>query len=562
MSTTFTAPFRLSPILMIVSLGLLSACGSNSASDSASALGGRGRVKVPPAKITDPSTTGGSTTTTTTTPTPTSPAVSSSGYDGSSGAGVDANGFASLPLRSGAQRYFVSSASGSDGNGCAGAQRPSTPLRSIAAAVTCVQDGNGDQILVAQGQSYAERLPTLWSKAGYSLIYPTVIQSYDPADPLNEASYGHAAGGSRPVLTGDMAGQNFIMGVKGQGFIALRGLDINPGNLSNQVVNMIDAGSGILIENNIFRYTELNFDKHISPIAAHWIVRNNAIYGGWNADMSTHAQGIYADGCDSMTIEDNVLWHNGWKVGATRDDPTGGTTIFRHAIYQQTSTDAITRRNLIVDGAADGGSHRGNSTITENVYIDNPIAIGAGGGPAYNTDRPNGVDLQVSYNAILGDADINSANPRGWGIATVNGQSGSSSHHNLIARSYKPSGNPGFDTVANFNQPSYMYYHDNVMYQWTSSPSSHVESGAYLSQVHPSFDNNIWDDPTFGTNRNVSSATFPNPYTLAQLYALLGFASKQSWIDYAITHPEEHPARAARTLLFAGYGLPSSLTAT
>ena len=428
-------------------------------------------------------------------------------------------------------------------------------MRTIAAAVACVQNGNGDQVLIAEGTTYGERLPTLWGKAGNSLLYPTVIESYDPTDALNEAKYGRATSG-RPVITGNNAGQNFIMGVKGQGYVAVRGLDINPGNNSGQAISMVDVGDGILIENNILRYTGLQFTIFTSPQAHHWIVRGNAIYGSYTTDGGTSTvHGLYADGTDTLTVEDNVFWHNAWKIGASRDDPDNGPTMFGHPIYQQTSTDAVVRRNLIADGAADGGSYRGNATVTENVLIDDPIAIGAGGGTIYNTDRPNGVNLQVAYNAILGSADLNSTSPRQWGISSENGAQGSSFHNNLIARAANPGGNPTYATDAPYPQPSYMDYHDNVSYLW-SLPGQVSNIGPHnVSNVFATFENNVWDGPASGSNSNIASHSLPNPYTIDQLSAALGFSGKQAWIDYAINHPETHPARNARSLLFAGYGL-------
>jgi hypothetical protein len=96
---------------------------------------------------------------------------------------VDSAGFADLPLRSGAHRFFVNSTSGSDANGCS--SDPARPLRTITAAIACVTDKSGDQVLLAEGSRYAEGIPWLANKSGYSAQYPTVIQSYDPADPMN-----------------------------------------------------------------------------------------------------------------------------------------------------------------------------------------------------------------------------------------------------------------------------------------------------------------------------------------------------------------------------------------
>jgi hypothetical protein len=494
-----------------------------------------------------------------------SPAV----YDTSVGVAVDPDGYASLPLRVGAHRYFVSSATGSDANGCSGAQQPSTPLATIAAAKACIPVGGneGDQILIAQDTRYAEGLSNMMDQMGYSAQYPTVIESYDPADPLNEALYGRAANGHRPVINtgGNYQGITCYCGNTpnvSNNFIAIRGLDFNPGDQPGMDVGFIGPSSYVLIENNVFRYTSLTFDNGgpSVPRSAHLVVRMNSFYGEWHA--TAHAQGIFDSGTDGVTVEDNVFWHNGWRLGVTRDEPvaTGGPTIFRHPVYaQNTSTAIIYRRNLVIEAAADGGHLLGDTAVTDNVIIDCPIAVDISGGVSYDTVRPDGVDYQVSGNAIMGAEDLTSSDPRGFGITSRNGAPGSSAHHNLLVHATNASGGNRipFDTTAGFGKPSYMDYHDNVSYLRARSGGSTFEAndGATGSVVHASYTNNVWDDPASGTNRNVGSASFPHPYTAAELYTALGFADRQAFIDDAIEHPEAHPARRARALLFAGYGM-------
>jgi hypothetical protein len=477
------------------------------------------------------------------------------------GTSVDADGFAQLPLRSGAHRYFVNSASGSDSNGCSSAQAPATPLKTIGAGIACVQAGSGDQVLIAEGTRYAEAIPWLAFKGGNSPQYPTVIESYDPADPANDAKYGRGdQRGARPVLTvsqGQVSNGTFAN-------IAIRGLDFNPGNNPDQGFAIVGHGSYILIENNLFRYTGLGYDstdaQSTTPTASHVIVRNNSFYGQWSTGGRTG--GFYLAGIDSPTIEDNVFWHCGWKIGASRDDDpaVGGATVFSHSYYIQTnSTNAIVRRNLSADGAGDGGIARGDSIFTENLFIDNPAAIGVGGGPSYNIDRPNGVTFEVSYNAIIGDADVNSTHPLGWAINTTNGKSGSRVHNNLIVRSRSPIGPgvSGFSNNAAFDMPSYAQYDHNLMYQWVASNGQVYwpSCGNFPTQCHTSYDYNVWDGTVQGTNTNSASTSFATPYTAAQLYAALGFADKTAFINYAIEHPEAHIQRNARSLLFTGYGM-------
>ena len=118
-------------------------------------------------------------------------------------------------------------------------------------------------------------------------------------------------------------------------------------------------------------------------------------------------------------------------------------------------------------------------------------------------------------------------------------------------------GGTAFLTSAIEPQPSYMDYTNNVVYSWSTPGQTHYDGAAdpYQGQAHATYNNNIWDDPTSGTNTNNGGVSFANAYTAAQLYAALAYTDKQSFVTYAITHPEAHIQRTARALLFAGYGL-------
>ena len=474
---------------------------------------------------------------------------------------MDSAGFANLPLRSGAHRYFVNSAIGSDANGCGGAQSAAKPLKSIDAGKACLALGNGDQLLIAEETSYSEGLTNLQGQMGYSAQYPTVIQSYDPADPTNEAKYGHAGQGRRPVVNtgGTNSQQLSCCGSNANQFLAIRGLDFNPGDKPDMNVQFVSTANYILIENNIFRYTGLGFDIGASPRAAHHVIRHNSFYGMWSP--SAHVGGIYDAGTDGLVVEDNVFWHVGWKLGVSRDaDVTqGGPTVFRHPVYAQTNDNGIlVRRNLFMDGAADGGSLRGGAiTFTENVSIDNPVGVGVGGGVNYNVENPNGVDIEVSYNAFLGDADLNSTNPRGMAIVAANGRQGSSAHHNLIARSRDVNAVnvTAFHTQSDYaDKPSYMSYDYNLVYQWAAASQVYGIGGAAGAEF-PTYNNNVWDALTSGTNANIGSKSFPNPLTSPQLFGALGCTDKAGCATQMIENPELGWGIKARALLWQGYGM-------
>jgi hypothetical protein len=509
------------------------------------------------------------------TPTPTSTSITAVTYDTSIGNGVDAAGFADLPLRLGAKRFYVNSSTGSDGNGCGGAQSPSSPLATIKAAVACVVDGEGDQVMVAEGTRYPLGLAYIGDKGGYSPQYPFVIQSYDPADPTNEAKFGRASG-DRPVInnTGsDSTSGGFIQGGTARQYRAIRGLEFNPGNVADAGLRVFRSNVGtpdyLLFENDIFAYSFLvvQFNNAASR-AQHIVIRNSSFYGEWGNSLGDHQQGIYAAFIDGLIVEDCVFWHNGWNVNATRaSDPTvGGPTMFNHPIYAQDDTrNTIVRRNVFIDSATDGSGLKGGATYTQNLSLDNPIGVVFGGGDDYSTAAPNGINIQASYNAILGGGGINT-NPMDWGIETVNGAPGSLVHHNVLARSSAMAGyglmadDPA--DVSGVSLPNYVTFDHNTTYQWSKSGNIQAlhlsSSGGLISNIHATYTGNLWDDLTSGANVNNAGHVFPNAYTETSLLATLGYSDHASFVNDLIRNPEKHVQRQAVLLMLNGYGVDTS----
>jgi hypothetical protein len=502
------------------------------------------------------------------TPTPSAPPLAPAGfYDDAIGAGVDVEGFARLPLRAGAKRYFVNSSTGSDSNSCVAAESPSTPRRTIPSALECVKAGTwaggpgegpgaGDQLLVAEGTTYSAFIPTggLDLRFGHSAMYPTVIQSYDPADALNENKYGRAKGNRRPVITEAgikaMTNWNFA---PNSAFYVVRGFDFNPGDTPNNVISWAGGSDHILMENNIFRYTVVAMNGPAEMKYRH-ILRHNAFYGAW--DTQARAGGFYDDNATDITIENNIFVHSGWRPGFSRDTPyaEGGPTIFNHGVYLQNDTRrAVARRNVTTDSSATGLMMRGDAKIYHNVAIDEPIGFIGGTGNDYNVKAPNGVDIEIFENLVLGDADISTVNPRGQAIITGNGKPGSYVRKNLILHSRNPTAVNvfAFQNKAEFNQPSHILYDNNLVYRYSARLST-VE--AFPAQIFSDFQNNVWDAATLGTNTNHTGMNFPNAVVASDVYSHLGCGAKASCVAQMVENPDQNWADRIRSFVFAGYG--------
>lgn len=470
-------------------------------------------------------------------------------FDQSIGNGVDQNGHTDLPLRVGAHAYYLNASTGSDANSCTAAQSASTPKATVASVMSCVTDGAGDHVEIAEGTTYTSAPPDFsFMSGGFSLLYPAVAESYDVTDPTNNAKHGTANGSGSHARPSFSSGLQMIGG--GQQYVAIRGLDINPGNVSGNHYQVTAIGSGWLLENNLFRYTGIALETDGGPVATHFIVRGNAIYGAWGG-----GDGAYLEGGWGTTVEDNVFYHNGWKIGGLgRDDATQGPTNQTHIVYQQHTTKALLRRNLYADGPADCGSHRDDTISQGNVHLYCPISVAAGGGVGALYASPWGDALDVSANAVLDGINLNSTTLYGWGLATSNGASISLARYNVFAHN-DTTGNESLLLFSNNDgEQSYMKFDHNRAYQWTRAGHSYQASGA-PSDDHPTTTNNVWDDNASGSNVNVSSVTFPNPaLDTPALASGAGYASYAAMMQYAIDHPEAHIQRGLYSTIMAAYG--------
>ena len=220
-----------------------------------------------------------------------------------------------------------------------------------------------------------------------------------------------------------------------------------------------------------------------------------------------------------------------------------GPDIYKQGLYMSWgSTDqSICRRCVIVDNSASGLSGRGNLLAYHNVLIDNPVQMVAGGSVnsgtgGYSTENPTGVDFNYHHNLLMGGADINAATIRGQGVSTQNGRKGSGCRYNLFVNN--PNYVQGvayiFASAASYNQPSYCDYTGNYAYAYWQS----LENAAMTNKTFPAQLLTTYNSGTVSPNSNVVSAT--SPVTNAQVYAKLGYASKDALASAMIAAPERN----------------------
>lgn len=519
-------------------------------------------------------------------PPPPPPPPPSVTYSTLMGTGVDSIGYALLPLRASAVAFYVNPGAGNDAND---GLTHATALNTMAAAKAKVVNNRGDHILVREGSTTSETPPQLVGLNGFSPQYPLTIESYNPAAPTDQTYWGRGyQRGARPKLTGTagwaITPQSGV--VNPPNFLAIRGFDFDAAaltdlQLSGYSTNNTPA-SYWLIEGNLFKYHSINFamilGSGLAPrdqalMSDTIIIRNNSGRGNFSSTQSEGGSGLYLDGWKGAIVtEDNVWYHRGWKETAVRgDDYTiGGPNKFKHTAYIQTTNDGtpIWRRNLSSDGAADGGQFRRGGFIIENLFLDNPISITAGGGTQYNVYQPDGVYSEPAYNVTFGSADFAPGDPAGTALAVKNTTSLSVGHHNLFARSFNPATTiAAFDVGSDFSGSTTTFdAHNNIAYLWATNATTFAGVTVAGATTTRSYEDNYTDANASGSNLNISSLTAPNPYTPAQFYTAMfaavpaiGAATKSAFIEYAVAYPEAHIQRTGRQVLMDGYGMTDAL---
>jgi hypothetical protein len=160
----------------------------------------------------------------------------------------------------------------------------------------------GDHLMLAGtgGQAYTDTgaLHSVAVKSGFSLTYPAVVPSYDPADPTNSALYGRLLGADRPRInepgvSGLDATQTpaFTVATPTINYIAIQGLEFVAsgaaagGSGAAMGVSGSGAHTGIAYQNVVFNRVGFVFDIDETANQANWgstFLVSKAAGGGTN----------------------------------------------------------------------------------------------------------------------------------------------------------------------------------------------------------------------------------------------------------------------------------------
>jgi hypothetical protein len=333
------------------------------------------------------------TATATATPTPTPTATPTSTPS-------QAAGWTNLNPSPDSRLVYVSSSLGNDSNS---GLSQSAPKRTIAAGKALMRHGFPDWLMLRSGDVFNESVGS-WDTGGRSLSEPTVLTSYG-SGPRPLVSSGGQGGIRISGLGPNNQTKNYISIIN----IHFRGRVGAPLALENGYFSLTPV-AGLLIEGCLFERYQLGlviqgFDgRHQNPR-----LRRNVIIDNYATD-NTHSAGVYMSGIDGLLLEENIFDHNGHITGVPEASPPN---MFRHNIYIQTDcTNSTVRRNHIHRAAANGLSERSWGTVEDNTLAGNSISLLAG------DMSGNGGVINIRRNVITKGKDIDSNNPRGWGIDT------------------------------------------------------------------------------------------------------------------------------------------------
>lgn len=276
---------------------------------------------------------------------------------------MDSNGWTVVTPSSDTRKIYVSSSSGKDSNS---GLSSSSPVKSIGKAYGLLRAGKADWLLLKRG----DKFPSLgdWRKGGKSSTEPMLISAY--------------GSGSRPQIQSGTGYGIITYGGNGRRIdnLYIQSLSFTPhtynhynGNINTGGIRLLCQGSNILIEDcKIQGYRENITIGAADATVTNVKVRRNEIVDAHAASTVGNAQGLYVSAkVNGITIEENVIDHNGWRHGYESD-----RTFFNHNVYVYNGArNVVIRNNLITRAGFYGIKLNAGGTVTNNFFARNSESI-------------------------------------------------------------------------------------------------------------------------------------------------------------------------------------------
>ncbi|MFT4525766.1 MAG: hypothetical protein ACI85F_001922 [Bacteroidia bacterium] len=286
---------------------------------------------------------------------------------------------------------------------------------------------------------------------------------------------------------------------------------------------IVKSGSNISIEGCKFSYYTNN-SVQVSPGATNRLVnfklRRNVISHNYrNVSGGAHCQGIFTGSdVDSMLIEENVFWHNGWSEDPVISSTGNGApaTIFnRNAYLNRGEDDLIVRGNIFAESSSEGVQQRSGGIAEDNLCLKNSAGILFGQWQAIWPDEA--VGGIVRNNVCLDAQDIDES-ARGGGIQFEQ-VDGVEMYNNVIAHQRSGTWNiAGISLANNFLNVNVF---DNIVYDWSrpnwpdlnDTRATALSIGSVSTPANVTIRNNEFQQPETGFTAS-SAVTSPPGVTL------------------------------------------------
>ncbi len=374
-------------------------------------------------------------------------------FAGAVGSGLTSDGWTIIEPASGTLKIYVSSSEGNDANS---GIVPWAPVRTLSKGLSLISDGFSDQLLLKRGDVWTNQNFGFVQKSGSSPTQPLLISYYGDMEL------------PRPLIRTGM-GDGFGQRINDGANIALVGLHFQAhtytGTEGPTGVIVLGPMHDLLIEDCLIEgYASGIVAQAFTGALANITVRRTVVRDCYS--ISSHSQGMFADGVSGLTVEECVFDHNGWKQGLAGAE----ADVFSHNVYiLHNNSNVVFRNNLFARASSHGIQARSGGIVEGNLFVRNPIAVLLGGG---DVAAVGGITGTVANNVIIQGNDINGSE-RAWGIevSNVNPLSGATVLNNLIAG--EASGGTGKGIILNgkvgpagFLGVNNVTVEDNIVYDW------------------------------------------------------------------------------------------------
>jgi hypothetical protein len=307
-------------------------------------------------------------------------------------------------------RIVYVSSSGSDNNS---GLTSAAPVKTFAKASTLMRSDMPDQLLLRRGDIFTQTFG-YWKKGGRSEDQPMVIGAYGTgARP--EIRTGTGTGIYLGNVSARVVDNISILGINWRASGRDTSIGGSLSSSSSDGIAVVSATHHLLIEDCTFEKYQVGISfVPVYGSSQGTVVRRCNITESYSTG-GRPAHGIFADGVTGLTLEQNVLDHNGWLEGISSAKPITQS----HNVYiTGTSSGLVARENVFSNASSHGIQARSGGIIENNLFLNNPIGLSFGVVNGSGVTTKGGVSGRVEGNVFMGARDISG---QGRGVCIESG---------------------------------------------------------------------------------------------------------------------------------------------